>query len=254
MDPQYRPGQQRRGEGKVIFGVAIVAAGILMLLRMLHILPHVWFNFHSGWPVIVLIIGIVMGVRSNFKNNAWWILCLIGAAHLIPSFYIGDIPSNRLLWPVVLIAAGLAVIFRKKKPDARTGDWRNNMNQITAGDPVIQNNAGTLNIDVTFGGRKEMVTSKEFRGGTINVTFGGAEINLMSADSTIQPMILDVRVAFGSAEIIVPSHWDVVNEINPTMGSVEDQRMLRTPDASVDRRTLILRGSCAFGSIEIKGY
>jgi hypothetical protein len=67
-------------------------------------------------------------------------------------------------------------------------------------------------------------------------------------------MVLDVRVAFGSAEIIVPSHWEVVNEINPTLGSVEDQRMLRTPDASIERRTLILRGSCAFGSIEIKGY
>ena len=128
------------------------------------------------------------------------------------------------------------------------------MNQIVSDDPVVPNNASSLNIDVTFGGRKEMVTSKEFRGGFVNVTFGGAEINLMSADSTVQPMVLEVKVAFGSAEIIVPSHWEVVNEINPTLGSVEDQRMLRTPDASAERRTLILRGSCSFGSIEIKGY
>ena len=111
-----------------------------------------------------------------------------------------------------------------------------------------------LNIDVTFGGRKEIVTSKDFKGGTISATFAGAEVNLMQADSTTQPMTLDVRVAFGGVELIVPSHWEIQNNITPAFGSVEDQRIIRTPNSGEEKKVLALRGSCSFGSIEIKSY
>jgi len=115
------------------------------------------------------------------------------------------------------------------------------------------NTEDTLNIDVAFGGRKSIVTSKNFKGGFVSTAFGGAEINLMQADS-IETMYLDLKVSFGGVEIIVPSHWEVQIEVNPSFGSVEDHRMIRTASAGEDKRTLVLRGSCAFGSIEIKSY
>jgi hypothetical protein len=119
---------------------------------------------------------------------------------------------------------------------------------------TVTSEESQLNIDVTFGGHKEIVTSKEFRGGNINATFGGCEINLMQADSSVQPIILDLKVSFSGVEIIVPSHWDLQIEIEPSFGSVEDRRMIRTPNAGEERKTLILRGTCSFGSIEIKSY
>jgi len=243
-NPQRPFNPQRRRDGRIVFGLIAVLIGALALLHTLHIIPSLWYTMHFGWPIVLIVIGIFLGVKNNFRRNAWWILILIGAAHLIPAFTIGDVSSARLVWPALLILAGLAMIFRSKN----CKQWdKKRLEMVTNGE-------STLHIDVTMGGRKEIVTSKEFRGGHVSTTFGGTEINLMQADSTVQPMVLDIRVSFGSVELIVPSHWEVINEINPSMGSVEDHRLARTPDISQDKRTLMLRGSCSFGSIEIKSY
>jgi hypothetical protein len=107
---------------------------------------------------------------------------------------------------------------------------------------------------VTFGGHKEVVTSKDFKGGSISTTFGGAEVNLMNADSTDKTISLNMKVAFGGVELVVPSHWQVKNEISNTLGSVEDNRNIYTHGGGEEQTTLVLTGSCSFGSIEIKSY
>ncbi len=243
---------RHRGEGKVILGIALAAVGVLSLLHMLHLLPLYFFNFHFGWPLILIVIGIAIGVKNNFRRNAWWILIAIGVAHLVPSFYIGDVPSRRLLWPLVLIAAGLAVIFRKHRPHEHFG--RRHRWQGAPNVEQLSHDADTVNIDVTFSGRKEIITSRSFKGGTVRAAFSGVELNLSSAEAGTLPMVLEVYASFSGVEIIVPSHWEIQNEIRPTLGSVEDSRTIRTGDGAAERRVLVLRGSCTFGSIELKSY
>ena len=249
MESQYDMRHKRREDGKMVyrlvFGVAIVGIGVLLLLKMFHLLPPIAYSFHLGWPLILIAAGLAIGVKSGFRKNAWWILILIGIVHLVPPFNIGDVPSRRIIWPLLLILAGLAMVFRKNRHHHQ---WNKRHQQ------VLTTDADTVNIDISFGGRKEIITSSNFRGGLVRASFAGVEINLASADSDIQPMILELRTSFAGIEIIVPSHWEVQNEINPTMGSVEDQRTIRTPDASMEKRKLILQGTCSFGSIEIKGY
>lgn len=236
---------QPRHDGKIIGGLILVSIGALSLLHKLDIIPSISYTIHNGWPFILIIIGLLIGIRNKFQRNSWWILCLIGAVNLVPVFHIGDTSSRELVWPLGLILLGLLLVFRQKKNGCR--DSRQQPELVTNGESI-------LNIDVTMGGRKEIVTSKEFRGGKISTTFGGTEVNLMQADGAIQPMVLDISVSFGSVELIVPSHWEVINEIRPAMGSVEDHRHFRAPDTGVEKRTLYLRGSCSFGSIELKSY
>lgn len=235
---------QRNRDGKIILGLIIVAIGSLSLLHALNIIPSIQDTIHWGWPLILIAIGLLLGIKNNFRNNAWWILIGLGVVNMIPVFYIGDVSSRRLVWPSGLILLGLVIAFRQKKNQA----WDQKRLQM------VTNGESLLNIDVTMGGRKEIVTSKDFRGGKISTTFGGTEVNLMQADSTLQPMVLDISVSFGSVDLIVPSHWEVINEIRPSMGSVEDHRMARIPDNITDKKTLYLRGSCSFGSIELKSY
>ena len=241
---ERRNDRGRNNDGKMILGLIIVAIGSLLFLHTLDIIPSLRYVIHIGWPGILILIGLLLGLKNKFRNNGWWILMLIGTANLIPVFYIGDVSSKKLFFPVMLIVLGLLIVFRRKKNCA--ADFKRT--------EMITNGESYLNIDVTMGGRKEIVTSKEFRGGKISTTFGGTEVNLMQADGTVQPMILDISVSFGSVELIVPSHWEVINEIRPSMGSVEDHRMARLPDNVADKKTLYLRGSCSFGSVELKSY
>jgi len=236
---RYRNPQQRRGD-KVTFGLIVVLVGVILLLQKLHLRI---FNFYETWPVLLIALGLFVGIKHRFRNNAWWIMMFIGTIFLIPPFHFMGLSSTELVWPAAFIVGGLCIALKPNKQK----QFVERMQANTTTDNF-------LNVDVTFGGRKEIVTSKDFRGGNVATTFAGSEINLMQADSTIQPMELHIKVAFGGVELIVPSHWEVVVEIQPSFGSVEDHRMVRTPAAGEEKRTLILRGSVSFGSVEIKSY
>lgn len=234
--------EHRRGS-KVGFGIIVILVGVFLLLRKL---GYFFMDFNTLWPLALIALGLMIGIKNRFQRNAWWIMMLIGICYSIPEFEINGVTSSTLMVPVGLIIGGIIIAVsnsRKKK------HWTEHMQVVTS-------NENMLNIDVTFGGRKEIVTSKDFRGGNISTTFGGAEINLLQADSTIQPMVMNLKVTFGGVELIVPSHWELQNEIDPSFGSVEDHRAMRTPSgiSTEEKKILILRGNCSFGSVEIKSY
>lgn len=235
-----------RRSGKVVFGVIVILIGLAIFLKQIDMLPYL--NLRITWPVILIIVGLFIGIRNKFNSNAPFILIAIGVSNLIPAFTFNigskEVDSEDLVVPVILIIAGLVMIFRhgKKKP------WIGHTNMMNTTSNM------TLNADILFGGRKEIVTSKEFKGGRVTATFGGAEINLMQADSSDKEIVLDVRATFGGIEILVPSDWDIQNEIQPILGSVEDQRTIRYTSGISAKKTLILQGSCFCGGIEIKSY
>jgi hypothetical protein len=237
----FRPGPGHKG-GHVIVGIGIAAIGALILLRLTGLLP---VDFRFTWPVVLVVIGLVVGLKTGFRKNAWWILILIGGLHLIPRFEINGTPSTRLVWPAILVVGGLVLAFSPRRHHRR---GRND-----CGPETVVNDEHALDTDVTFGGRKEIVTSKEFKGGRVQVTFGGYELNLMQADNPAQPMVLDVKVSFAGMEIIVPSHWEIKNDISASLGSVVDHRTIRTSPME-EKRVLILQGSVSFGSVGIKSY
>lgn len=242
-DKEY---MERRHRHRVVFGLILAVVGVLLMLRTMGILS--WFDFEMSWPVVLIIIGILIGVKHNFRRNGWWILILIGVFNLVPQFTIMGRSSAHYVWPALIIAAGLAIALRPRRDPSKC--YRDAARNVES----TINNESTLNIDVTFGGKKEIITSKDFNGGYIGVSFAGCEINLNQSDFQGPSIVLDCRVSFGGLEIIVPSHWEIQNEINPSFGSVEDGRTIQTPVAAENKKTLILRGSCSFGSIEIKSY
>ena len=243
---RHMPRRHSNGGDKSFFGFLLLLAGTFILLKKLDLLN---FSFHSMWPWAVILIGTMIGVKSKFRNNAWWILIAIGTMHLIPVFTILGVSSKALLIPVLLILLGLVFIFR---PQNKKKLWNErcegNIKTVTSSDSLV-------NVDVTFGGHKEVITSKDFKGGNISTTFGGAEINMMAADSIEKTITLNIKASFGGIELIVPSHWVVKNEISTTLGNVEDNRQIYTQGGDTkDTITLVLTGSCNFGNIEIKSY
>jgi len=242
--PDWEHYHRHRQRDRAVFGVALAIVGILLLLKTFGI---IWFSFVFTWPIILIVIGALIAIKSRFRNPAWWILMIIGIAHLTPEFQIHGVWSRHFIWPVVLIIAGLAVALRpRRKLPPYTPTF--------AIKDTNTSSENTLNIDITFGGRKEFVTSKDFRGGVVSTTFGGCEINLMQADTTEKTIVLELKVAFGGVELIVPSHWEIQNETNSSFSNVEDERSVQTASSPEQKKILILRGSCSFGSIEIKSY
>ena len=234
-----------RKSNKVLLGFLIILIGVFLFLRQTGLIPYV--SWDALWPLMMIALGIFIGIRNSFSTNAPFILIAIGIFHLIPgfSFTIGSkvVDSEDLAIPALLVIVGLVIILksRNKKHGMK---WKQP-------ELVSDNN---LRADIVFGGRKEIITSKEFKGGKVTVTFGGCEINLLQADSPSDNIVLDLKVAFGGCEIIVPSNWEIKNEIEPIFGSVEDKRTIRPPDTFEKRKTLFLKGTCSFGGIEVKSF
>ncbi len=97
-----------------------------------------------------------------------------------------------------------------------------------------------------------MVLSKNFRGGEIVCFFGGAEIDFSQADIQ-SPVILYITMVFGGAKLMVPSHWDVKNQVTPIFGGIEDKRTVAVTNFDPNKK-LILTGTAVFAGIEIRNF
>ncbi len=65
--------------------------------------------------------------------------------------------------------------------------------------------------------------------------------------------MLEVNNVFGGAKLIVPSNWNVKNEVTAVFGGIEDKRTISTGSADATK-IMILKGACVFGGIEITNY
>ncbi len=238
-------------------GLILLAAGFLLLAyKMGAPIPGWVFT----WPVLLIAIGIITGIKSRFNNPGAFIMILIGAIflsdHVIPG-----INFQNYIVPIVLIAVGLVFILRPKRSCEFRQRSRESLNQENTAYPLNPDdnnipgsgdNAEFVDINAIFGGVKKKILSKNFKGGEIVSFMGGTELNLLQADIQ-HPVELEVNNVFGGTKIVIPSNWDVKNEVTAIFGGIEDKRIVNNlvPDAN---KVILIKGSCVFGGIEISNF
>ena len=235
--------------GRVWTGVLLLLIGAAALIK-LEFFPEIAWLY--DWPVILIIIGLFIGVRHNFRGVAWFILILIGSIFLVKHNF-PDLINTRYLWPVALMLVGLFFIF---KPRRRSWQWREVGEEKKTADnsePVIDGELSDEEVmDSTsiFGGSKKKVLSKNFKGGDIVNIFGGAEIDLSQADIHGE-VELELTQMFGGTKLIIPGNWKLIVKNAAILGGIEDKR----PNQPFDpNKVLILTGTSMFGGIEIRSY
>jgi len=257
----------QKSNGKKIVGGAILLVGIVLLAKQL----GMWFpSWLLSWPILLIVIGLLNGLKYQFRNSSWLIITGIGVLFLLEKIN-SDLTFAKF-WPVILIAVGLWFLFGRKNvknPFGKNSKFENNFgsyNQNETSYSQTQQNYGPLNnenhfqtsndeyIDsvAVFGGAKRSVFSKSFKGGEITSIFGGSEINFSHADINGE-VIIETTQIFGGTKIIVPSTWDVISEMTPIFGGVNDNRSL----AHVLRdksKVLIIKGTTVFGGFEIRNF
>ena len=241
-------------------GLILIAAGGLLLARKLGAYIPDWI---LGWHMLLILFGLLIAFKSNFRNAGGFIMIIVGGAFLV-SDIIPGVDVHDFIWPGILILIGFAFIFKPRRHlprERRWNKWDNyrtqNFNQpeYTTTDAAnfdIKDNSEFIEINAVFGGVKKIVLSKNFMGGEINTFMGGAEINLQQADIK-QPVTLEVNNVFGGTKIVLPSNWDIKNEVTAVFGGVEDKRSINLPTPDVTK-SIILKGTCVFGGIEIKNF
>jgi predicted membrane protein len=244
----------------MIVGFILLGIGCILLLKTLDLmfLPGWLFSF----PIFLIGIGVIIGLRKGFNRPGATILIFLGTLFLA----LRELPDNsdRLIWPLAIIAIGIWIIFKPSKyfGKKQVEKWDKRVDQSeptgTSGkeDFFFQNKNQTTSQDridaiCIFGGVKKNITSKNFQGGDIVNIFGGSEINLTQADISGH-IHLDVTQVFGGTKIIIPANWTVHSEMTAIFGGIEDKR---PPQAAINHdKVMIIQGTSLFGGIDIRSF
>lgn len=242
---------------RIISGLFLVAIGILLLAYKMGAPIPAWI---FTWPVLLIVIGFFIGIKSRFHNPGAFILLLIGIIFFIDQ-QIPGIEFHNYILPLILI--GLGFLFMLKPRNAGCSRRHRRWERINRPVGVMRDNWKTsekdetdnaeyIDVNAVFGGIKKSIQSKNFKGGEIVSFMGGCELNFMHADIQ-QPVELEINNVFGGTKLIIPSDWDVKNEISAVFGGVEDKRSFSNSHPETSKK-LKLTGACVFGGIEVTNY
>jgi len=255
--------------GKVIAGLIIVIIGSLLLVNNIAFGLPSWIFY---WSNILIIIGLFIGVKHNFKNGSGIILIIIGSFFTLKEALDHVIDFDKIGWPALIMALGLFLILKPKSDFNTRNKWKRKSDKWKAKfgehdpfmanpaeDPNLNPNAEkkTSNLDYldsvnVFGGSHQIVYSKNFKGGEITAVFGGCDVNLTQADFEGE-VVIDVTAVFGGTKIIVPPGWLIKSEVTAIFGGLDDKRSVQ-PLVDVPTKILIIKGVAMFGGIDIRNY
>jgi predicted membrane protein len=262
-DERFKEHQVRHRRGKIIGGIILFIVGAAFLAREMGVIFPTWL---FTWQMLLIVLGVFIGVKSAFRNFAWFILIAIGSIYMVEDF-MPTLHFKIYFWPILIMLVGLAMIFRPNRrfnEDRYRRRWERrfhhkfghhnyagNRFSACANDETTSAD-DALNMDIVFSSFKKNILSKDFKGGNISCVFGGGKLNLSQADINGK-VVLDIKHVFSGTKIIVPANWEIQTDINTVFGGVEDKRPHQTIVTNPDK-VLVIKGEVIFGGIEIQNY
>ena len=234
-----------------VFALTLIVAGVVLFLDNLGLLPIP--NIGAYWPLIpvawaLAIIERRRGVHAIIRASAvivFGVLLLLGNLHVIHM-------TARLFVPLLLIYLGIIILIsRGRERMCRWPPDRFGPGSYTRDSSFSENK---LMESVVFSGSERRVESQNFEGGKVEAVFGGIELDLSGAAITVpdRKVVLEANAIFGGIEIRVPRTWRVERESAAVFGGFSDKSVPPRPEPGFDPPTLVIRGSCVFGGIEVK--
>jgi hypothetical protein len=101
---------------------------------------------------------------------------------------------------------------------------------------------------IVIGGVARNSRSQNFQGGSATAIMGGCEIDLRNASIAEGPVTFDTFAMWGGIEIKVPPDWAVESRVFPMLGGYSDQTH---PEPNA-RKRLVVTGMAIMGGVEVK--
>ena len=224
-----------RVTGRLVFGIVVLAAGVLFLLDNLDLADA--GRFLRWLPALPLAWGLVLltGVGGRRNVGAGVLVSAVSGWFLLVA--LGWIRGNPMaLWPVVLVIVGGWIVVAALRGPATQAR--------------LEDRASSVHAFAMWSGTERKVAAPDFRGGEVTAIMGGHEIDLRQAGMAPgASAVLDLFVWWGGVVIRVPRDWRVTSEAMPLMGGIEDTT---DPPQGEARGHLVLKGPVIMGGVEIK--
>jgi predicted membrane protein len=248
--PEEREWSRRSPGARLFFAAFLIAAGTLLFLSNLGILPlrNIW----SYWPLVVIGLGIsrIVSGPDSVTRLFGALVTLIATLFLLINLQVLHIRSHDGSWPIsiLLIAFGMAMLIKLiQRQDPSQPVWGN------FGRSSIRSSSANVVSDLTvMGSIKRRLDAADFNGGSALCILGNIELDLRHTRITEpgQTVHLEVSAILGAAKIRVPETWRVRIHGAGIMGNYEDKTV---PQASgAEAPTLVVTGYSILGTVEIE--
>ena len=232
--------------GQVVIGLLVIVVGLLFLLDNLDIIEM--HDAISFWPLVFIFAGVAKLLDTSTPHGYLIGMAGIGIGTLMILHRLGIIYlSWRMLWPLVLIGAGVAVVYRAMRGQ---GLPVHGMLDKEGEGEAMRAGADAQKVDVMaiLGGFDRRVHSQDFRGGEVTAVMGGCILDMRGASIAAGEAVINVFAFWGGVTIKCPPDWTVVLQGTPIMGGF-DEKTVAPPDAS---KRLVIRGYAIMGGVEVR--
>lgn len=244
----YLSWQKSNKRGKIATGIIVIIFGVLYLLKELGLAIPGWV-FTPG--MFISAIGFIVLIKHKFRTIFPYIIIGVGKLLLLNEIYPESI-NMKIIWPSLIILGGVLMLVLTTRKRS-FGKFRNRHcpdNGMSL-DGISQDDF--IDSVSIFGGVKKTIVSKQFLGADIVAIFGGSELNLSQADFEGR-IVMDVTNIFGGTTLTIPNNWQVKTEVVSIFGGIEDKRPVQPLVNGATEKTVVLRGTCLFGGIEINSF
>jgi len=229
----------------VALAILIIAAGVLLLVNSLDLIPFQVSRILITWQMLLIAIGVVNLLTSKEKVTGL-ILIAIGGFFLIAKMNYLSVSVWSVLWPTVLIIIGVSLLYSHLRKGNEPGI-------PTKGAPIGEFDEVIDEVAI-FGGNEKIITAQNFRGGKITNIFGGSELNFSKADLSEGDNFLEVLYIFGGSSMVVPPDWDIRLDVVSIFGGFSDKRYKRQEAPAETKKRITIKGLVIFGGGELKSY
>ena len=221
----------------ILWGIVLIIVGLIFGLNALEITNI--DIFFDGWWTLFIIIPCGLGLfREREKTGNIIGLCIGVALLLACQGLLSFALLGKLLFPAILVIAGIAVVFRGVLGDRAA---RRFIEEHKA-------EAGDREYCATFSGQKLHFNGERFNGAKLTAVFGGIDLDLTGAILD-RDVIIDATAIFGGIDVIVPQNYRVKICSNSIFGGVDEERSHATQEGLI---TIYINGSCIFGGVSVK--
>jgi len=237
----------RRKSSNLFWGTFLLLAAALVLMHQV-----TGFTDIGIGSILAVVLSAAFIVQCIARLDIAFLPIPIAALYVVFRTPL-DLPYIRtgmLAVATVLAVVGLGALFPRKR-------WRVHRKFKCCGkswDPqqVRVEDSGDGNspfISVSFGSAKRRLRSDNLEGSQLNCSFGELVVRIEEAGLPPSSAEVIVNCSFGSVVLIVPGHWQVVDQMSCSLGGVDIEK-LATPTENAPKLTLV--GSVSFGSVEVR--
>jgi hypothetical protein len=201
-----QPGHAPAFTPKLVVGIAIIVAGLLMTLDNIlpsHEIARIAFKF---WPLILVAMGLAKLRSEGDRGVLPWLLIGGGIFGLLVTFGVSNFED--FIGPAILLALGIFIVTKALKQHRGAPGELKSSSAFQSGSAI-------------FSGWKRRPVGL-FKGADLTVIFGGFELDLLQAQLDGDSARVDLFVLFGGGEIRIPEGWEVQTPCTCIFGGVGD--------------------------------